>query len=32
MLEGVHIFNSRFIDEIKNKGIKKELKKSRLVV
>jgi phage terminase large subunit-like protein len=30
--EGVRIFNSRFVDEIKNKGTEKELKKSRLVV
>jgi hypothetical protein len=30
--EGVHIFNSRFVDEIKNKGTDKELKKLRLVV
>ncbi len=32
VLEGVRIFNSRFVDEIKNKGTEKELKKSRLVV
>jgi hypothetical protein len=32
MLKGVRIFNSRFINEIKNKGIKKELRKSRLVI
>jgi hypothetical protein len=30
--EGVRIFNSRFVDEIKNEGTNKELKKSRLVV
>jgi len=30
--EGVRIFNSRFVDEVKNKGTEKELKKSRLVV
>jgi hypothetical protein len=30
--EGVRIFNSRFVDEIKNKGTEKELRKSRLVV
>jgi hypothetical protein len=30
--EGVRIFNSRFVDEIKNKGTEKEYKKSRLVV
>jgi hypothetical protein len=28
----VRIFNSRFVDEIKNKGTDRELKKSRLVV
>jgi hypothetical protein len=32
VLEGIRIFNSRFIDEIKNKGTNKELRKSRLVV
>ena len=32
MPEGVRIFNSKFVDEIKNKGTKKELKKSRLMV
>jgi hypothetical protein len=32
VLEGARVFNSRFVDEIKNKGIKNELKKSRLVV
>jgi hypothetical protein len=32
VLEGVRIFNSRFVDEIKNKGTEKEHKKSRLVV
>jgi hypothetical protein len=32
VLEGVHIFNSRFVDEIKNKGTEKEYKKLRLVV
>jgi hypothetical protein len=32
ILEGVRIFNSRFVDEVKNKGIKTEHKKSRLVV
>ena len=30
--EGVRIFNSRFVDEIKNKGTEKELRKSRLVI
>jgi hypothetical protein len=30
--EGVRIFNSRFVDEIKNKGTENELKKSRLIV
>jgi hypothetical protein len=30
--KGVRIFNSRFVDEIKNKGTEKELMKSRLVV
>jgi hypothetical protein len=32
VLKGVRIFNSRFVNEIKNKGTKKELKKSRLVI
>ena len=32
MPEGVHIFNSRFVNEIKNKGTEKELRKSRLVI
>jgi hypothetical protein len=30
--QGVRIFNSRFVDEIKHKGTENELKKSRLVV
>lgn len=30
--KGVRVFRSRFVDEIKNKGTEKELKKSRLVV
>jgi hypothetical protein len=30
--KGAWIFNSRFVDEIKNKGIDKAFKKSRLVV
>jgi hypothetical protein len=30
--EGIRIFNSRFVDEIKHKGSENELKKSRLVV
>jgi hypothetical protein len=30
--DGVRIFNSRFVDEIKHKGTENELKKSRLVV
>jgi hypothetical protein len=30
--EGIRIFNSRFVDEIKNEGTDKELRKSRLVV
>jgi hypothetical protein len=29
---GVRIFNSRFVDEVKHKGFENELKKSRLVV
>ena len=32
MLKGTRIFNSRFVDETKNKGTDKELQKSRLVV
>jgi hypothetical protein len=32
VLEGIYIFNSRFVDEIKNKGTEKELRKSRLVI
>jgi hypothetical protein len=32
VLEGARVFNSRFVDEIKNKGTENELKKSRLVV
>jgi hypothetical protein len=30
--QGVRIFNSRFVDEIKNKGTNKAFEKSRLVV
>jgi hypothetical protein len=30
--KGVRIFNSRFVDEVKNKGTKKAFAKSRLVV
>jgi len=30
--ERVRIFNSRFVDEIKNKSTENELKKSRLIV
>jgi hypothetical protein len=30
--DGVRIFNSRFVDEVKHKGSENELKKSRLVV
>ena len=32
VLEGVRIFNSQFIDEIKNAGTDKAFKKSRLVI
>jgi hypothetical protein len=32
VLDGVRIFNSRFVDEIKHKGFENELKKSRLIV
>ena len=32
MLKGVRLFNSRFVDKIKNKGTDKAFKKSRLVV
>jgi hypothetical protein len=32
VLEGIRIFNSKFIDEIKNKGTNKELRKSRLII
>ena len=32
MLKGARIFNSRFVNEIKNKGTDKELQKSRLVI
>jgi len=32
VLEGVYIFNSRFINEIKNEGTNKELRKSRLII
>jgi hypothetical protein len=32
VLDGVCIFNSRFVDEVKNKGTTKEFIKSRLVV
>ncbi|PMD49715.1 uncharacterized protein K444DRAFT_548428, partial [Hyaloscypha bicolor E] len=28
----IYIFNSRFINKIKNKGIEREFKKSRLVI
>ena len=30
--KGVRIFNSRFVDEVKNKGTKKAFTKSRLVI
>ncbi|PMD31449.1 hypothetical protein L207DRAFT_441905, partial [Hyaloscypha variabilis F] len=30
--KGVRIFNSRFVNKVKNKGTKKELKKSRLII
>jgi hypothetical protein len=30
--KGVRIFNSKFVDEVKNKGTKKAFTKSRLVV
>ena len=30
--DGVRIFNSRFVDEVKNKGTEIELKKSRLII
>jgi hypothetical protein len=32
MPSGTRLFNSRFVDEIKNKGTDKAFKKSRLVV
>jgi len=32
VLEEICIFNSRFINEIKNKDTNKELRKSRLVI
>jgi len=32
VLKRVRIFNFRFVDEVKNKGIKKAFAKSRLVV
>ena len=32
VLKGVRIFNSRFVDEVKNKGTEKAFMKSRLVV
>jgi hypothetical protein len=32
VLEGIRIFNFKFVNEIKNKGIEKELKKSRLII
>ncbi|PMD64216.1 uncharacterized protein K444DRAFT_521322, partial [Hyaloscypha bicolor E] len=32
ILKEIYIFNSRFINKIKNKNIKKEFKKSRLVI
>ena len=32
VLKGVRIFNSRFINKIKNAGIDKAFKKSRLVI
>jgi hypothetical protein len=32
ILKGVHIFNFRFINEVKNKGTKKAFIKLRLVI
>jgi hypothetical protein len=32
VLKGVCIFNSRFVDEVKNKGTEKAFTKSRLVI
>ena len=32
MLKGVRLFNSQFINKIKNKGINKAFKKSQLVI
>ena len=32
VLKGVRIFNSRFVDEVKNKGTEKAFMKSRLVI
>jgi hypothetical protein len=32
VLQGVYIFNSRFVDKIKHPGTDKAFKKSRLVV
>ena len=32
ILKGIYIFNFKFINKIKNKNIKKEFKKSRLVI
>jgi hypothetical protein len=30
--KGIHIFNARFVDEVKNKGTDKAFEKSRLIV
>jgi len=32
VLKGVRIFNSKFVDKVKNKGTKKAFTKSRLVI
>ena len=32
VLKGVRIFNSKFVDKVKNKGTKKAFAKSRLIV
>ena len=32
VLKGVRIFNFKFVDKVKNKGIKKAFAKSRLIV
>ncbi len=32
LLEGIRLFNSRFVDEVKNKGIDKAFEKSKLVI